>query len=184
MPKKEIDHKEKKKLLNLSEISLILDTYEDIFSDFDPRPFTERALSDDFLLEAKKAARDKNNHVQLNFLIPKNKRDLNEEKLIKQRLKQHFEKHYSNLERDKNKMLKRGIMFIAAGVILMLFASLVLLKEKGGFLSAFLIILLEPGGWFLFWEGLYQVIFESKKMNPNLHFYGKMKNAEVSFLGV
>ena len=46
-------------LLKKSEISLSLDNYDDIFSDFDPRPFSQRALSDDFLIEAKKASRDK-----------------------------------------------------------------------------------------------------------------------------
>ena len=40
-------------------ISLILDSYNDMFSDFDPRSFSERALSDDFLSECKRAARDK-----------------------------------------------------------------------------------------------------------------------------
>ena len=59
------------KLLQLSEISLIIDTYDDIFSDFDPRPYSQRALSDDFLLEARKASKDKvSGTFELNFLIP------------------------------------------------------------------------------------------------------------------
>ena len=33
-------------------VSLWLDTYEDIFSDFDPRPYGQRALSEDFVAEA------------------------------------------------------------------------------------------------------------------------------------
>lgn len=48
-----------KEIIDKAEISLVLDTYDDIFSDFDPRPYGERALSSDFLDEAKKAARDK-----------------------------------------------------------------------------------------------------------------------------
>ncbi|MBI2151367.1 hypothetical protein HYU21_01420, partial [Candidatus Woesearchaeota archaeon] len=30
-------------------ISLVLDSYDDIFSDFDPRDYSEKALSEDFL---------------------------------------------------------------------------------------------------------------------------------------
>ena len=169
MIKKKIDLKEKKKLLNHSEVSLVIDDYNDIFSDFDPRPFNKRALSDDFLLAAKKAAKDENRLVQLNFLIPKSKRDLDEEKLIKKRLNHHFEKNYSALEREKSKIVKNGTGFIAAGIILMLVASLILSRRVGGgFLLNFLIVLFEPGGWFLFWEGLYQVVFESKKINESL----------------
>jgi len=42
---RENEEMHKKKLLQLSEISLIIDTYDDIFSDFDPRPYSQRALA-------------------------------------------------------------------------------------------------------------------------------------------
>jgi hypothetical protein len=45
--------------MNHNEIKLMLDTYDDIFSDFDPRPFSQRTLSEDFLEEARKASREK-----------------------------------------------------------------------------------------------------------------------------
>ena len=51
--KKEMSDEEKQKILEMSEISLILDTYDDMFSSFDPRPYSQRALSEDFLSEAK-----------------------------------------------------------------------------------------------------------------------------------
>ena len=67
---RENEEMHKKKLLQLSEISLIIDTYDDIFSDFDPRPYSQRALSDDFLLEARKASKDKvSGTFELNFLV-------------------------------------------------------------------------------------------------------------------
>ena len=37
-------------------ISLWIDSYDDIFSDFDPRPFSARNISDDFLYEVKKTS--------------------------------------------------------------------------------------------------------------------------------
>ena len=58
-------------------ISLILESYTDIFSDFDPRPYDQRTLSDDFLLECKKAVRRKNKTISdLNcfFSFQKSKR--------------------------------------------------------------------------------------------------------------
>ena len=85
-------------LLAESEISLILDSYDDIFSDFDPRHFSERALSDDFLIEAKKAARDKAGVYELRFLVPKQQRNFEHEHLIRMRLKEHFKKHYRKIQ--------------------------------------------------------------------------------------
>ncbi len=74
----------KETLLKASEISIILDTYDDIFSDFDPRPYSERALSDDFLIEANKASRDKaSGQIELIFLIPQKMRNIESENLIK-----------------------------------------------------------------------------------------------------
>ena len=76
-----------KSIMDNAEISLILDTYDDIFSDFDPRPYNERALSEDFLIEARKAARDKNTGIELHFLIPTPMQDKASEELIRQRAK-------------------------------------------------------------------------------------------------
>ena len=55
-------------------ISLILDNYDDIFSDFDPRPYTVRALSDDFLNECRKAIIEKGENIELRFLLSKKQR--------------------------------------------------------------------------------------------------------------
>jgi len=49
-------------------------------------------------------------------------------------------------------------------------------------LATFMIVLLEPAGWFLFWEGLNQMVFEAKKINPDLKFYTKMMKCRIEFL--
>ena len=177
------DMHEKQKLLKESEISLVLDDYDAIFSDFDPRPFSERALSDDFLLEAKKASRDKEfGNIQLKFLMPQGKRSTATESTIKKRLHEHFKKHYHRLRNEMGGIIKKGIVFTIIGIVLMFIASYILLKESEKTLMiSFLIILLEPAGWFLFWEGLGQVIFEAKKKKPDLEFYEKMAKSEMEF---
>ena len=177
-----ISEAEKIKLLKQSEISLILDTYDDIFSDFDPRHYSERALSDDFLLEAKKASRDKKTGIELTFLIPAIQRDIPKENTIKKRLREHFKNHHARLHTEMQKTKKSGLGFAAVGIVIMFLASFILFKySKNGFLFSFLITLLEPAGWFLFWEGLNLTIFESRKVNPDLIFYEKMTKCGISF---
>lgn len=176
--------KEKKKLIDMSKISLWIDHYNDIFSDFDPRPYSQRALSDDFLSEARKASRDKPfGTLDLNFLVPKDKRKFEKEMIIKKRLRSHFKKHLEISKKEFKKPLIQGILFCVFGTILMFLAALILFKiGERDFLIYFLIILLEPAGWFLFWEGLGLIIFESKKKKPTLDFYEKMSKCRINFL--
>ena len=174
----------KERLLQLSEISLWLDSYEDIFSDFDSRPYNQRALSGDFLTEAKKASLDKDSKIELKLLVPKKKINKKYEDMIVRRLKEHFNKHFRIIENEVKGMKEQGFLFIAFGIVLMFLATLLLFKYgETGFFTSFLIILLEPGGWFLFWEGLDTLLFESKRAKPDLDFYKKMTKCRISFIG-
>lgn len=163
-------------------ISLILASYEDIFSSFDPRSYSNRALSDDFLAEAKRASRDKAEGIELNLLIPRDKRNSRDEAIIKKRMKDHFVKHFFMLETEIKRVFKMGVLFVLAGIILMFIASFVLFSyPEGGLGVSFLIVFLEPAGWFFFWEGLDLLIFDSKKKRPEYHFYKKMSSCLVVF---
>lgn len=172
-----------KELLNKSEISLIIDNYDDIFSDFDPRPFTYRALSDDFLLEAKRASSDKPvEGLELKFLLPAHERKLVQEKAIRRRLREHFIRHYNLQLIEKRKILRKGFLFTFSGIILMLVTTFLLFKfHKSSLGFSFLIILLEPAGWFFLWEGLYILFFGPKNIEPDLNFYRKMTHIKISF---
>ncbi len=174
---------EKQKLLELSQISLWLDDYDDIFSDFDPRPYAQRALSDDFLSEARKASRDKTSgKIELRFLVPAAKCQQAHETTIKKRLREHFKKHHDRYVKDYHVVIRQGIQFAAAGVVIMFLTTFLLLKSgEKNILLNFLIVLLEPAGWFLFWEGLNLAIFQSKSKKPEVTFYEKMAACEVVF---
>jgi len=180
---KPITEEEKQKLLQLSEISLIIDTYEDIFSDFDPRPFTERALSDDFLLEARKASRDKEEGIQLKFLIPKELRNIEQEKRIVTRLRGHFKKHAEEKKKEFKDLIIQGISFLLLGILFMVLTTFILFRqENSSAFITFLSVLFEPAGWFLFWEGLDLIIFESKKIKPEYEFNQKLARCDLSFI--
>ena len=77
--------------LKEANISLIINNYNDIFSSFDPRSYLEKALSDDFLQECKRAARDKEEGIELRILVPKKARDVKEEWKIKKKQQQAFQ---------------------------------------------------------------------------------------------
>jgi hypothetical protein len=177
---------EKENKMREGNISLILDSYNDLFSDFDPRSYTERALSDDFLIECKRAARDKEFSLGgfvLRLLVPKNKRNTLDESKIKQRIKYHFQKHFHQKEQEIKSIKKEGMVWFAIGVLFMVFATIVDRYSSNNFLFNLLFVILEPAGWFTAWSGLDKFFFDVKKEHPEYNFYKKMASAEILFIG-
>jgi len=165
-------------------ISLRLANYNDIFSSFDPRPYSERALSVDFLDEAKRASIDKpSGDIELRLMVPMKRRVPETEKVIQKRLKSHFERHVRKIKEQYEKVIRNGSIFLIAGILIMFLTSFILFRNsENSLFMNFLIILFEPAGWFFFWEGLYQIVFESKKTRPDLEFYEKMVKSDINFL--
>lgn len=175
---------ELEKNLKMSDIPLWLDRYNDIFSEFDSRPYSQRALSTDFLFEARKASRDKEiGKIDLKLFMPKAKRDIQTENVIIRRLKDHFKKHQDLIHKDQRALVNKGLRFTIIGLVVMFLAAyIIFVATENKLWINFLIIVLEPAGWFLFWEGLDMVLFEPKHVKPKLEFYRKMANCKITFL--
>lgn len=175
---------QKQKLREMHHVSLWLDDYNDIFSDFDPRPYSKRLLSADFLFEAKRAARETAlSKTELKLLVPTDKRNIYSEKIIKKRLRDHFKKQFSILQAKKKKTFNQGIIFVIVGILFMIVSTFILVKYyKKNFFMTFLSVLAEPAGWFLFWEGLNLVLFGFKEREKDFEFNEKMSKCRIDFL--
>ncbi|MEM4363915.1 MAG: hypothetical protein QXS90_01405, partial [Candidatus Diapherotrites archaeon] len=100
--------KEESKIQTSYEVSFKIDDYDFIFSDFDARHYSQRSISDDFLITAKKAITGKEHeNIEVKFLIKKDKRSTAIEEIIKKRLHDHFKKHEKTLEKELNENIKR-----------------------------------------------------------------------------
>ncbi len=171
-----------KELLKKSEISLWLDHYDDIFSDFDPRPYSQRGISDDFLKEARKAVREtKLGVLELRFLVPENHQKQEHEAMIKKRLREHFRKHADLLRIERRESIRRGTMMAATGFLSLLAAAAVDYYNKEAFLWSLVTVIMEPAGWFTIWYGLDLMIFKSREKAPEQEFYEKIAKADISF---
>jgi hypothetical protein len=160
-------------------VSLVLDAYTDIFSDFDPRPFSQRAISDDFLMECKRAVRDSPEGFELRLMVPINKRDIKTEVIVKKRLKNHFEKHFYEKKSETNKVRAEGGLMIILGAVFMLLATFFV--QYTGFLFKLLFVISEPAGWFTFWSGLDRLFFGIREKLKEQVFYRKMSTANLYF---
>ncbi|MFA5174248.1 MAG: hypothetical protein WC438_03640 [Candidatus Pacearchaeota archaeon] len=160
-------------------IILDLDSYGDIFSDFDLRDYSVKALSDDFLSECKKASLDKEDNVKLILVLGKSKRNVKEEIKIKKRLKEHFIKHFHKNKKEINRVRNQGFIWFLIGTMLMFVATFV--YEKTGFFFKLIEVMSEPAAWFMFWEGLDKVFIYSRDKKPNFEFYKKMAHSSIIF---
>ncbi|MEK6860239.1 MAG: hypothetical protein AABX54_05495 [Nanoarchaeota archaeon] len=188
---KEVEEKkDDNESLNLrhGNISLVLHSYSGIFSDFDPRTYEERGISDDFLTEVKRAVRETKGVTELRLLMPAQLRKSHEEIKIKKRLKDYFRKRFKDEEEKIKKIKKEGIKWFFIGSLILVISTL-LYEYKGRVDSSsfrllldFLFIISQPAGWFTFWEGLGKVFIVSREELPVYDFYKKMSNANIYFL--
>jgi hypothetical protein len=162
-------------------VSLWLDDYDDIFSDFDPHPFGQRALSEDFLAEARRAVRDRQDEVpELRLLVPGPVRNLNDEATIGKRLRDHFRKHADRLGRNRRRAVWVSLGVAAAGFAVMT-ASALLRRQPETLARTVLHVFLEPAGWFAVWFGLDQLFYGTRELAREHAFYRKMACADVVF---
>jgi len=177
------EEKEKQKLLQMSEVSLWLYGYEDIFSDFDPRPYSQRAISEDFLIEAKRISKEKlSGQVQLTFSVPEKSRDPEKEKVIRKRLHEHFRKHAEISKKEASSDLKKGGIVAGLGLIFMFSSAVIRTFITTGLWHNLFMVLLEPSGWFMAWYGFDKLIEIFRQSKPEVKFYKNMARSEIGFI--
>ena len=178
----EINPAQQQSLLKLAEVSILLDSYDDIFSDFDPSEYSERTLSDDFILQAKNFSRSKSgNKMSLRLLLPANKRKEQEEKVIVNRLHFYFKSAHQTMKAEVKRANTRGLILTLIGIIIMIAASYISFMKSEKYHIHFLLVLFEPAGWFLLWTGLDHLVNSPKETKKDLDFYLRMTKSEIKF---
>ncbi len=166
-------------------ISIWIDTYDDIFSDFDPRSFSERNILDDFLNELRKVSREDNFHVnEIRLLVPEKNRNPESENIISKHLHTLFRKNVHACQEQVTRLREKGLIFVIISVFLLMGASYISSLKSENILVHALLVLLEPAGWFFIWKGLEDLISTSREEMPELDFYNKMAKSKVTFVSI
>lgn len=164
---------------NGKKVSIWLDTYDDIFSDFDPSPYGQRHISDDFFHELKKyALEDMPGNVEIDLLIDEKLRDIKTEKIIIERINEFFAIQHRVLQKKRNRILMQSFLFLLLGTVFITILTLASRKYEQYLL---LIKLLEPASWFLSWEGLHLLFFEYVEEKDHEEFHKKVSHSRITF---
>ncbi|MDE1798301.1 MAG: hypothetical protein KGH63_02760 [Candidatus Micrarchaeota archaeon] len=169
--------------LAVSEISVLLDTYDDIFSDFDPRPYDQRELSEDFLKElGRRHLETKKGGYEVHFLIPTAEREPRYEAIIKKRLREHFQHELHDLEGQIKHRHSRGLHHLLIGFGLLAAETSLVLFYPNSLAQRLVSLLLVPGGWFYVWTGMELMLEEPFNMTQQRAFNEKFVRCSYVFV--
>lgn len=173
----------KQRLDDINAISIAIDTYDDIFSDFDPREIDHRELSEDFIIELLRRHRtDPRGKYDVVLVAPKIISDQNTEKKITSRLTHFFHAKFTQDIKIINQIRLRGLIFIVIGMALLMSLVFVtyyraldrLMIELAG-------IVFMPLGWFGVWEGFGQIVDRPLKLQREAEVFKKLSKAVYKF---
>ena len=166
----------------MSELSIWLDAYDDIYSDFDSRNYTKRRISEDFIEELQMALKYRSDLPDSIILyLPAAQRNIAIENGIIVSLKDQIRGRYYTLIGKIRRITLRGVFLLLGGFGLMLGVAFFSLKSEAGNLAIFLKILLEPASWFMLWTGLDLLIFDFRKIKKESVFYNKISQMAIHF---
>jgi hypothetical protein len=166
-------------------MSLILDTYVDIFSSFDPRPYSERALSDDFLDECKKIVLDKwIDLIELRLMIPDVVRIPEDEEVIKKRLHSYFLVLSHTQSKMRRKDTVHAWVLIAVWVIIGIVVSYILHKYAFAYMWTTVIqVVWEPASRLLIWTWADRLLQYFWRERDAYQFAERLSRAKIQFYG-
>jgi hypothetical protein len=166
----------------MAELSLWLDYYDDIYSDFDSRHYIKRRVSDDFLYELKNALKYRKERINdLVLLLPQEKRDESGEKAIAESLKDNFTTQYQFHAEQCRRKLHTGLLFGIAGILLLIFNSFI--GYKGYHTLPFIVlrVISEPAGWFILWTAFDFIFYERRDMIREREFFRELSEMNIHF---
>lgn len=167
----------------LNSIQIALDGYDDIFSDFDPSPYSQRVLSDDFVKEIQKRyIETKKGDFEVRFSLPVKLRNPKTEALIKKRLKEYFTAQYKEVENELEKKKRTGILKFVIGFLLLAGEVINRFYTKNDILFDILSVLFVPAGWYGMFSGLESFFDLPQRYSDQKRFLKKFRDAIYLFV--
>lgn len=167
----------------LAEVSIWLDTYDDVFSDFDPRPYAERTLSDDFLQAVRKEVlANPAGRFEVRLLIPARLRQPETERLIAERLAAYFREAFASSQAEMRRIQRFGIILTGLSVLTIFLATFVQSSQLPPYTKSLLAALLEPAGWFMVFTGLERLLLTPEQKKDQLAFLRRMSDCVIEFV--
>lgn len=159
-------------------VQIAIDHYDDLFSDFDIRRYEERYISTDFLNELRMRTNKLlyKKEIQIIIKIDERERNIDDEKIIAERLRSFFKNRYERNLKKKKQIIINAIVLELIGIAFMLIANF-LGKYTIDYFKEFMLI----PAWFFVWNGLDKYIFNKKILEKKAKYYSILNNSRIRF---
>jgi len=166
----------------MAELNLWLDSYDDIYSDFDSRHYLKRRISEDFLHELRTEMKFKQIPAgDLVLMVPQEQRNETTEKIITGSLAGFFNSRLRFFRKKCRMKLNSGLLLFLAGAVMMLLGTWVSYRSAGSWSVVFLKIILEPAGWFLIWAAFDFLFYDFAELKKEKNFFRELSHLQVHF---
>ena len=159
-------------------VQIAIDHYDDLFSDFDIRSYEERYISTDFLNELRMRTSKlmHKKEIQIIIKIDEKERNIEDEKIIAERLRIFFKNRYERNLKKKKQIVINAIVLEVIGIAFMLIA-IFLGKYTIDYLKEFMLV----PAWFFVWNGLDKYVFNKKVLEKKVKYYSILNNSRIRF---
>lgn len=179
------DSKERveQRVQDLKEIGIVIDTWDDVFSDFDPRPLGERMVSGDFIDELKKRYKETlSGDFVITIYAPISLKSEESEHLVINRLRKYFRHKFLQKKKVITIIRIRGIIFFMVGICSLSFLTIATYFRFLGELELQISsIIFMPLGWFGIWEGLSKLVDTSPIVIQDAKLFEKLLKTTYHF---
>jgi hypothetical protein len=166
-------------------MTLIIDSYDTIFNQYDEREYETRAFSSDFVSECERRMHPSANlkASDIRIAVPRDKYNPILEQLIQKRMLTEYNAQLAEYKFESIKMQALGIFFAMVGVLMI--GSYGYLEETFSTIVGpwFGIVLecLDPIAWYAIWVGIDIVLFQRPDRLEQWQRHLQLSNANIIF---
>ena len=164
-------------------IEISLDTYIDVFNEWDPAPFKNRDLDPHFEEFIKDCSADipMKYKIELSLCLPKEQYDPQKETIIKEGIVTSFQSNIEIINKNIRGMNKNSLVYSLTALVFLISA---ILLEPYSINSVFFSLLLQGlfiGGWVFLWEAFNIYFFIKGNIKNQRRVYKRLALSDIEF---
>ncbi len=164
-------------------IDVSLDSYEEIFNDWDAAPMRKKAMNPELetFLEESGYELPLKNRIKVVFSIPENKMDHKKESLMIEGFKNYYFSLIHFINRDMRANYRKIVGYLGLGFIFILISYLYTFADEPNFFVEILSQGIFVGGWVLFWEAFSLFFFDMYDIRDKKKRYNRFIKCKKAF---
>ncbi len=164
-------------------IDISLDSYEEIFNDWDAAPLRKKAMNPELesFLEETAYELSLKNKVKVVFVVPESIRNEQKEALVVEGFKNYYFSLNHFINRDMRTNYRKILTYLGLGFIFIIISYLYTFADNPNFFLEILSQGIFVGGWVLFWEAFSLFFFDMYEIRDKKKRYSRFIKCKKVF---